>query len=112
MAVSNSGRSEKGLGGNSSVGEITVNVSDLHSLSEQMMQVASGLKGRSLNPSFSFSSGQMISELENYAVKLKSYGDNIAIMIETIAAALGKAADTFEKTDSKIGSEILKGNGK
>ena len=112
MAEFNSGRSEKGMKGNSTVGEITVKVNNLRDFSEQMSQVASNLKGRSLNPSFSFSSGQTINELEKYAVKLKSYGDNIAIMIETIAVALGEAAEIFEDTDNEISSEILKGNGK
>lgn len=112
MAISNSGRSSSGIGGFSSVGEITVKANDLRSFSKQMHKCASNLRSRSLSPTFSYSTGQTVQELAEFAVQLKTYGDNVAALIDKLATTLAGAADTFETTDNMIAGQMLKENGK
>ena len=90
------------------VGQIIIKPMQIRSAASELRSLSSNVTSRNLSIDFSYSEGDVVNQLIDYADNLKKAGDAIALLIHQTATALENTANQFELTDESIASRILK----
>lgn len=90
--------------------EIIIKPLQIANTAKSLKALATSVQNRSLKIDFTYSKGDAVDELEQYAENLKQTGDAIALLMQKTAELLDEASLQFLATDQSISEKILKGN--
>ncbi|MGO5175550.1 TIGR04197 family type VII secretion effector [Ruminococcus sp. LCP21S3_E8] len=89
-------------------GQIKVNTASVQKSADKIKTLSNTVRNRKLTVEFTYSKGEVVKQLENYAKALKSTGEAVADLMEKTSILLNKTAKQFEKADKSIARQILK----
>ena len=92
-----------------SAGQILIKPLQITNSARKLKTLSSTVKARNLSIDFSYSDGDTVYQLKEYAENLKATGDAIALLMQKTAEALDNTAKQFLATDQSISAQILKG---